>query len=156
MALILNQSQAEAVYSAMCALNEVSHTAGVQVSFVGYGDDDEGPSRITVVEDAGGHVEVIQGPTPHPIAVERHANQSALASAYGLSLYGADPLQGAANWLVEAHPGIETSALAGKLSIGYNRAKRLHDATSYGLNPDEPQSAVAAAAGGLTQVAIER
>lgn len=154
--MILNKAQAEAVYSAMCALNNVSHTAGVQVSLVTYDDDAEEPRRVTVVEDAGGHVEVIQGPTPHPIAVERHANQSALASAYGLSLYGADPLQGAANWLIESHPGIETSALAGKLYIGYNRAKRLHDATSYGLNPDEPQSAVAAAAGGLTQVAIDR
>ena len=40
----------------------------------------------------------------------------------------ADPLQGAATWLVQAHSGLETSTLAGKLSIGYNRAKRLHDA----------------------------
>ncbi|WP_343734595.1 hypothetical protein [Acidovorax sp.] len=40
----------------------------------------------------------------------------------------ADPLQGAANWLVEAHSGLETSTLARKLSIGYNRAKRLYDA----------------------------
>lgn len=43
-------------------------------------------------------------------------------------LEDADPLQGAANWLVKAHSGLETSTLAGKLSIGYNRAKRLHDA----------------------------
>jgi len=39
-----------------------------------------------------------------------------------------DPLQGAADWLVQAHAALETSTLAGKLSIGYSRAKRLHDA----------------------------
>jgi len=42
----------------------------------------------------------------------------------------ADPLQGAANWLVQAHPGLEVPILAGKLSIGYNRAKRLYDAAT--------------------------
>ena len=39
-----------------------------------------------------------------------------------------DPLQGAADWLVTAHAELTASTLAGKLSIGYNRAKRLHDA----------------------------
>ena len=43
-------------------------------------------------------------------------------------LEDADPLQGAANWLVKAHSGLGTRMLARKLSIGYNRAKRLHDA----------------------------
>ena len=50
------------------------------------------------------------------------------AQAANSVLGDADPLQGAANWLVKAHSGLETSTLAGKLSIGYNRAKRLHDA----------------------------
>lgn len=39
-----------------------------------------------------------------------------------------DPLQGAANWLCEAIHECEASDIAGRLSIGYNRAKRLHDA----------------------------
>ena len=39
-----------------------------------------------------------------------------------------DPLQGAANWLVTAHAELTASTLASKLSIGYNRAKRLRDA----------------------------
>ena len=43
-------------------------------------------------------------------------------------LEDADPLQGAANWLIKAHSGLGTRMLARKLSIGYNRAKRLHDA----------------------------
>lgn len=131
--MILKKSQAEAIYSAMCALNNVSHTAGVQVSFVAYDDDAEGPCRLTVVEDAGGRVEVLQGPTPKPTAVERHTNYAAFAATYGLSApVEMDPLQGAANWLVKAHPGLETSTLAGKLSIGFNRAKRLHDAAITG------------------------
>ena len=127
--MILSKTQAEAVYSAMCALNKVSHTAGVQVSLVVYDEDAEDPRRITVVEDAGGHVEVIQGPTPHPIKVEPHAHQSALSTAYGLNAdMDADPLQGAANWLAQAHGQFCVAVLQGSLMIGYNRAKRLYDA----------------------------
>ena len=40
----------------------------------------------------------------------------------------ADPLQGAANWLAEAHGQFSPVVLSGCLMIGYNRAKRLHDA----------------------------
>ena len=40
----------------------------------------------------------------------------------------ADPLQGAANWLCEAIRDCEPAYIAGRLSIGYNRAKRLYDA----------------------------
>lgn len=40
----------------------------------------------------------------------------------------ADPLQGAANWLAEAHGQFCVAVLQGCLMIGYNRAKRLHDA----------------------------
>ena len=39
----------------------------------------------------------------------------------------ADPLQGAANWLAEAHGQFCVAVLQGCLMIGYNRAKRLHD-----------------------------
>jgi hypothetical protein len=36
-----------------------------------------------------------------------------------------DPLQGAANWLAEAIEGCQASDIAGRLSIGHNRASRL-------------------------------
>ncbi len=39
-----------------------------------------------------------------------------------------DPLQGAANWLAQAHGQFCVSVLQGCLMIGHNRAKRLHDA----------------------------
>lgn len=40
-----------------------------------------------------------------------------------------DPLQGAANWLVQTHcPALSPTDLAGRLTIGHNRAKRLYDA----------------------------
>ena len=39
-----------------------------------------------------------------------------------------DPLQGAANWLAQAHGMFCTAVLQSCLMIGYNRAKRLHDA----------------------------
>ncbi len=44
-------------------------------------------------------------------------------------LEGADPLQGAANWLAQAHGQFCVAVLQGCLMIGYNRAKRLHDAS---------------------------
>ena len=53
---------------------------------------------------------------------------SAASATADSVLEDADPLQGAANWLVKAHSGLGTRMLARKLSIGYNRAKRLHDA----------------------------
>lgn len=101
MALILNQPQAEAVYSAMCALNNVGGTlGGANLSLMPIGTCvtvfDHGVEGIRVGKVYRGVLET-----------EWHDNQSAFATAYG-------------------------------------------------LNPDEPQSAVAAAAGGLTQTAIER
>lgn len=104
MSLILNKSQAEAVYSAMCALNNVSLNNGISVSFVGASCDSM--VRYTVTENAAGEVEITEGPMPLCRTVEQYSDQNAFAAAYGL------------------------------LS-------------------DEPQSA-AAAAGGLTQTAIER
>lgn len=50
------------------------------------------------------------------------------AQAADSVLEDADPLQGAANWLAEAHGQFGVAVLQGCLMIGYNRAKRLHDA----------------------------
>ena len=80
--LILTKSQAEAVYSAMCALNNVSANDGVQIGFVGADGGDM--FRYTVTEDAAGGIEVIKGPIPARRVVEMHANQAAFATAYGL------------------------------------------------------------------------
>lgn len=87
--MILSKPQAEAVYSAMCALNNFSAQAF---------DDD-----VLVKQQPSGFVTVLHG----TVVREVYANQAAFATAYG-------------------------------------------------MNPDELQSAVTAAAGGLTQVAIER
>lgn len=40
----------------------------------------------------------------------------------------ADPLQGAANWLAQAHGQFSPLSLSASLMIGYNRARRLYDA----------------------------
>lgn len=73
---ILTQAQAEAVYSAMCALNKVGHAA-----------------RITPVFD--GQAIQIDQPDPYgPVVLtwwagdmhsEHHASQAAFATAYGLN-----------------------------------------------------------------------
>lgn len=94
--MILNQSQAEAVYSAMCALNNV------------------GGRVLAVLDDK---LKVREAPR---------------GSVHVLELL-------AGEW--EPCEYYETQG---------------HFAWAYGLNSDEPQSAVAAAAGGLTQTAIER
>lgn len=51
----------------------------------------------------------------------------------------ADPLQGAANWLAEAHGQFSPVVLSGCLMIGYNRAKRLHDAALAARKQGEKQ-----------------
>ena len=79
---ILNRSQAEAVYNAMCALNNVSANQGIQLSFVG---DWEGDMyRFSVQEDANGRVVVSQGPIPKPQKIEQYPDQADFAAAYGL------------------------------------------------------------------------
>lgn len=105
MSLILNQAQAEAVYSAMCALNNVGHTF-LRANF-------EAPHgrRINVSETCEG------------VAVRLHA-------------YQGNPVE--------------------QIESGEDYDDQSAFATAYGLISDEPQSAVAAAAGGLTQTAIER
>ena len=98
MSLVLNKSQAEAVYSAMCALNNV----GALLS-------------TFIRTDSGKFIEV-------------HDNGDEITM-----------------WATEIElPGKET------------HASQTAFATAYGLHSDEPQSDVAAAAGGLTQTAIER
>lgn len=82
MALILNQAQAEAFYSAMCALNNVSAASGVQISFVGNTRDDI--ARLYVVEDAGGNIRVTRGGGALEREREEYPNQAAFADAYGL------------------------------------------------------------------------
>ena len=59
----------------------------------------------------------IDGYTPTPPAQADSVQEDA-----------ADPLQGSANWLAEAHGQFSPVVLSGCLMIGYNRAKRLHDA----------------------------
>jgi hypothetical protein len=68
MNLILNKSQAEAVYSAMCALNNVGGLVRIALEndIDVYERDDD---TIAVLSD---------GPA------ERHTNQAAFATAYGL------------------------------------------------------------------------
>ncbi len=50
----------------------------------------------------------------------------------------ADPLQGAANWLAQAHGQFCVAVLQGCLMIGYNRAKRLHDAAIAARQGEKP------------------
>ena len=97
-ARILTQAQAEAVYSAMCALNNVG---AIAKDIRGIGSC----RTLVLSEEWTGLVEIRRG-SRGPL-LETYENQAAFATAYG-------------------------------------------------LNSDEPQSAVAAAAGGLAQTAIER
>jgi len=97
MILILNQAQAEAVYGAMCALNNVGGRA--RIDFESH--------MITVIEYPSGSVHVVRGMGGLGNS-EVYDDQAAFTYAYGLSVC------------------------------------------------DEWQSDVAAAAGGLTQTAIER
>ena len=59
---------------------------------------------------------------------EALALKAGTKSDSGVQEDAADPLQGAANWLAEAHGQFSPVVLSGCLMIGYNRAKRLHDA----------------------------
>lgn len=97
--MILNKSQAEAVYSAMCALNNVGNTSGdVRILM----DRAQNDIRVQWQDDVVVRRGSLTGPR------EAYDDQSAFATAYGLDQGG------------------------------------------------EHHSAVAAAAGGLAQTAIER
>lgn len=67
-------------------------------------------------------------PAFHRYHKELAKAQPAPAQADSVQEDAADPLQGAANWLAEAHGQFSPVVLSGCLMIGYNRAKRLHDA----------------------------
>lgn len=95
--MILNQSQAEAVYSVMCALNSVGATIG----------------SISMHDE-------------HGLAIAVHTTSNGM-------------------WMIKS---------ARNTSEWHDNQSAF--ATAYGLNSDEWQSDVAAAAGGLTQTAIER
>lgn len=80
--MILNQAQAEAVYSAMCALNNVSVSEGTEITFVGTSND--GMARYTCSEYPDGQIEVDKWPGQLDRHIEFYANQAAFATAYGL------------------------------------------------------------------------
>ncbi len=77
--MILNKSQAEAVYSAMCALNNVG--GKVKAMFGNVATD-----GINVFEDDGGEVVVVRVNHYDVLESERCTSQSAFAIAYGLSV----------------------------------------------------------------------
>lgn len=88
--MILTPAQAQAAYAAMSALNNVSCTSGIELSFVGDAPRPDDPDQagwhlLHLREDAGGEITVQSGPRPRPTATERHASQAAFASAYELT-----------------------------------------------------------------------
>lgn len=73
--LILNPSQARAVYDAMCALNNVGGKISVEVT-----------PRISVKELDAGNVVIYERPTSDPVVrAESFASQAGFATAYSLS-----------------------------------------------------------------------
>ena len=81
---ILNQAQAEAVYSAMCALNNVGAAICVQIPESGRYSSGNPP--LEVAELFGGVVAIgyrLNGERA-PITLERHNSQDEFATAYGL------------------------------------------------------------------------
>ncbi|GAA0493452.1 hypothetical protein GCM10009097_06610 [Pigmentiphaga daeguensis] len=106
------------------------------------------PQRVQATEwgpmpDAGveadAHVAVIEGDEAvrvlrwnsdvgafsYPVGTRLYAAQAPAADGDALR---ADPLQGAADWLVEALAKPRPTEIAARLLIGYNRASRLYDA----------------------------
>ena len=79
-ARILNTAQAEAVYSAMCALNNVG--AKVDVTF---GNPDNGIHVYEYKWGGAGKVYVYRMSIGTVIGDECYADQSAFATAYGLA-----------------------------------------------------------------------
>lgn len=73
--LILNQCQAEAIYSAMCALNNVN----MQIT----SEERTLTGKLTVTENAWGRI-VVTDERDGARLFEAHVDQSAFATAYGL------------------------------------------------------------------------
>ena len=70
--MILNQAQAESVYSAMCALNNVGNVSS----------EFNLPNDIWVASASSGGVMIV--PRVHGAVIEQYSNQAAFAVAYGL------------------------------------------------------------------------
>lgn len=79
--MILNQSQAEAVHTAMCALNKV----GARLAAHGIGYDVDG-FVISAEQSETGLLSIGTGFAPHAErkVLERHGGKNAFATAYGL------------------------------------------------------------------------
>lgn len=75
--MILNQAQAEAVYSAMCALNNVGGLVAI--------DMNSGDLRVQQHHTSGKVCVTDLSPAPRRPNFESHASQAAFAYAYGLS-----------------------------------------------------------------------
>jgi hypothetical protein len=76
--MVLNTSQAQAVYSAMCALNNVGGRIKTEIT---QGRDDE----LRVLEMDDGSVSILYVETGRVADSERYTNQAAFAIAYGLN-----------------------------------------------------------------------
>lgn len=139
MHLILNQSQAEAVYSAMCELNNVSARLDTFIE----------AESIHCREISGGRVVIHKTPeSPALVVSEEYPDQSAFATAYGLDTGNSR----------QDIPRCRTEACVNENAVGEpcrscKGSSNFHPWDDHG---GEHQSAVAAAAGGLTQTAIER
>ncbi|PTT88409.1 hypothetical protein DBR42_09845 [Pelomonas sp. HMWF004] len=83
MTQILTRPQANAVYSAMCTLNNVGARLSARRSI--------GTEWFSVLEDDSGMVVVWTVADGRPDQVERHASQSDFAAAYGLQAPEARP-----------------------------------------------------------------
>jgi|GEM_PF-1799904 len=79
---ILTQAQAEAVYSAMCALNNVGGTVKATLPAIGLPAATSG-TYIRAWEDDG-HIKVIRSVRHTREADEFYEDQAAFATAYGL------------------------------------------------------------------------
>lgn len=83
---ILSKAQAEAVYSAMVALNNVGGRIAVTLPWQESRalDDGDGFSRVRVVEAPDGGIEVFQVRNAIAQDGEQYASQAEFAQAYGL------------------------------------------------------------------------
>jgi hypothetical protein len=81
-ALILNSAQAEAVYSAMCALNNVALCEGLSISFIG---TINGNAERIKVEETDKDVIRVSYRLGREDEREHHEGQAAFATAYGLN-----------------------------------------------------------------------
>ncbi|MBW8463348.1 hypothetical protein [Acidovorax sp.] len=114
-----------AAFEVADAIADSQYLAGVSAGWNAANADDPNAALQKLHESRAGYLK--------PLRAARAPADSVLEDA-------ADPLQGAANWLAEAHGQFCVAVLQGCLMIGYNRAKRLHDvaiaARKQGANHD--------------------